>query len=82
VFSGVLEYIEDVPALLAKVRQHCTQCILSYHPVDTLECMTTRLEGGWVNHYSKATMDAIIRKAGFEPLHETGWSGQTIYHLR
>jgi hypothetical protein len=82
VFSGVLEYIEDVPALLANVRIHAKNCILSYHPIDTLECLTTRLQGGWVNHYTQAAMENIIAKAGFTIAEQRSWSGQNIYSLR
>ena len=81
-FSGVLEYIHDVPHVLSKVRAHGDSCILSYAVTDHLECMTTRMRSGWVNHFSSAAIETMIRDAQFV-IHETRtWNGQRIYSLR
>lgn len=82
VFSGVLEYIHDVQKLLHYVRDNCTTCILSYAPTDCLECMTTRMRSGWVNHLSKNSFESILHNAGFEILEKRVWRGQDIYSLR
>jgi hypothetical protein len=82
VFSGVLEYIHDVQKLLKQVRAHCDTCILSYASTDCLECMTTRMRSGWVNHLSKDSFEAMLQNAGFTVQEKRAWRGQDIYSLR
>lgn len=82
VFSGVLEYIHDLQGLLDKVRASCNACILSYAPTDGLECMTTRMRNGWVNHLSKDDFEKIIHAAKFEIKEIRSWNEQPVYSLR
>lgn len=82
VFSGVLEYIHDLPGLLKQVRANCHQCLLSYAPTDQLQCMTTRMQSGWVNHFTSQEIAQMLREAGFEEIGQKRWQFQTIYHLK
>jgi hypothetical protein len=82
VFSGVLEYIHDIPKLLKNVRASCDTCILSYAPTDCLECMTTRMRSGWVNHLSRESFETMLKNANFDILEKRTWRGQDIYSLR
>lgn len=82
VFSGVLEYIHDLQKLLNDVRGSCGTCILSYATTDALECMTTRMRSGWVNHLSAEALEAMIARAQFSITQKQQWNGQDIYVLR
>lgn len=80
-FSGVLEYIHDLPALLAWVRAHSRACVLSYAATDGLECMTTRLTSGWVNHFSRAAFEQMLAEANFACVQQQAWHEQNIYSV-
>ena len=82
VLSGVLEYIVDVPALLSKLRTNCMACILTYAPVDGLECMTTRMKNSWVNHFNAEQFETLLANAGFTIQQQKTWNNQEIYNLR
>jgi O-antigen/teichoic acid export membrane protein len=66
IFSGVLEYIHDLEELMRRVRQHCTECIVSYTTTNDLDCIVTRRNNGWVHHYSDAAIIEVFNRAGFE----------------
>lgn len=82
VFSGVAEYIEDLQGLLTKIRSYCRICIFSYVPIDRLESMTTRMQNGWINHFSREEVEAIIHQANFLIQEHKVWNHQDIYSLR
>ncbi len=81
VFSGVIEYVKDLPALFAAVRKTCRLCIVSYARTDELSCMATRLASGWVNHLSAAELEQIFTRAGFTMRERMPWQHQTLYRL-
>ncbi len=82
VFSGVLEYVYDVQRVMHLVRPNCNACLVSYASTDALECMTTRMRSGWVNHLSRATFEEILSQANFTIHEKRVWRGQDIYSLR
>ena len=82
VFSGVLEYVHDVQRVMHLVRANCGACLVSYASTDALECMTTRMRSGWVNHLSRATFETILKNANFTVIEKRVWRGQDIYSLQ
>ena len=82
VFSGVLEYVHDVQRVMHLVRTNCSACLVSYASTDALECMTTRMRSGWVNHLSRETFETILKNADFTVVEKRVWRGQDIYSLR
>ncbi len=82
VFSGVLEYIADLPQLMEQVRANCGECIASYACTDQLDCIATRIRSGWINHISENAFLAIIKKADFTVVEKKTWRHQIIYKLR
>jgi hypothetical protein len=61
---GVLEYIADVPAFLAKLRALNVPAILSYSATDR-NGPPDRRALGWVNDYTQAEIIALYAAAGF-----------------
>ncbi len=82
VFSGVVEYVHDVQRVMHLVRASCNACLVSYASTDALECMTTRMRSGWVNHLSRNSFETILKNANFTILEKRVWRGQDIYSLR
>lgn len=79
VFSGVIEYIHDLPRLFAFTRMHGRHVILSYAATDELESIPTRMENGWVHHFTQAAIEQMLRDAGFTIGEKKRWREQTIY---
>ena len=77
VFGGVLEYINDVPRLIAHVSD-CDMIIASYAKAPD-EANRSRAFEGWVNDYSHAELIKIFRKYGYECKLLTTWKFQSIY---
>lgn len=78
VFSGVLEYLQDLPAVLRHLAPHTDRVIASYATTDLLKDWVTRRESGWLNHYSEAELDALFRASGYRQLSRETWQGQVI----
>lgn len=82
VFSGVFEYIEDIPQLLVNIRKHCKSCITSYATLDKLSCMPTRLNSDYINHLTDKQLLSFFKQAGFTVTQTVIWDDlHTIYHL-
>jgi len=82
IFSGVIEYIQDLEFLFEQVRVHCGECIVSYALADQLHCVSTRMENGWVNHLPEESLIALFKKAGFSIAEKKAWRQQMIYKLQ
>lgn len=76
VFSGVLEYVNDVPSLLAHLAPRTEVVIASYA---VLEKNTTgRRVCGWVNDYQASEFVAVFEAAGFKSVEALDWENQVI----
>ncbi len=63
---GVGEYIEDIPALLARVVESARFVCFTYTVADSGHYDAAQVaERGWKHHYAKHEMDAFARNAGF-----------------
>ena len=82
VLSGVVDYIYDVEGLLREIRKNCRFCIMTYVPIDIMECMVTRMRSGWVNHFTRQKLEKIIGGAKFDIKERKMWNDQPIYILR
>lgn len=72
VFSGVLEYVADLPGVISWLATQVDQVIASYNcitPADTvaarIRAAAARLSAGWVNGFTQAEFIASFDKAGF-----------------
>jgi hypothetical protein len=78
IFSGVIEYIYDLPRLFAFTRKHATRAVISYAATDQLDCVATRMQNGWVHHHSLAALEGMLKEAGFTIEQKQPWQQQTI----
>jgi hypothetical protein len=72
VFSGVIEYVVDLPRVLTWLTPQIDRVIASYNcapPVDRaaerLRVIVERLSSGWVNHFTEAEIIAHFADARF-----------------
>ena len=86
VFSGVLEYVRDVPDMLDWLTKHVTVCVLTYAPAKAkgssprrlLEAIG-RLRHGWMNSYREEELRSLFRERGFELVQEQDWEQQRLF---
>jgi len=66
-FSGVLEYVYDVPRILRALPKSCSDVIASYACSDRRgqSRRATRMRQGWVNHFTSDAFITLFRDAGF-----------------
>jgi hypothetical protein len=79
VFSGVLEYIHNLPALFDWLHSNFERVIFSYATLEHTPSLIARRENGWVNDLIQDQVDAIIAQAGFQGGAVTRWRGHVIY---
>jgi hypothetical protein len=79
VFSGVLEYINDIPRLVVHLSGHVNTIVTSYAAVDTNS--GNRRAQGWVNDYSVAQLLTLFSNAGFRCDYMETWDSQFIFRF-
>jgi len=62
VFSGVLEYITDLPEKLKYISDRCQNIVVSYSTLNTYP--TNREERGWINSYTNNQFIKLFNDAG------------------
>jgi hypothetical protein len=86
VFSGVLEYVRDVPSLIDWLATCVTGCVLTYAPARAggrspravLE-RAGRLRHGWMNSLRVEELRSLFCDRGFAVMHEEQWEGQRLF---
>lgn len=78
-FSGVLEYIYDLPILITKLSPKTNRFIISYGTFDIFNSLKHRHINGWVNSYTNEEMLNIFQENNFELIATDVWTKQTIY---
>lgn len=79
VFSGVLEYINDIEKVAAWLQTVARSVVFSYATIDYLSDPITRWQSGWVNNLSDKEVRALMLNAGWRIKKEKQWNPQTIY---
>ncbi len=79
VFSGVLEYIFDVPRLIKHLSQSVDCIIASYAVADLCPQSSTRRASGWVNDFTARELEDLFGRAGFQTDRALSWRSQKIY---
>jgi hypothetical protein len=81
VASGLLEYLKDIPAFLARLPVMADNAIVSYSPYTRDHSKLWRAGEGWFNHYTQEQFEHILdgvpgRWRVLEP-----WWTQILYQL-
>lgn len=76
-FSGVLEYIHDLPLKIKFVSERVQTIIASYSTLDNYP--TDREIREWVNSYTDLELISIFENVGFNLSHKSAWKNQTLY---
>lgn len=77
VFSGVLEYVNDVPRLISHLANYVNVILASY--AITEKNRNNRRSGGWVNDYSLKQFVDVFAESGFDCVHTEEWHSQVIF---
>jgi hypothetical protein len=79
-FSGVLEYIEDVPRIINHLQNNCSIVVASYaiRTTKTPKEIKQRRAAGWINDYTDEEFIRIFRDCGFICIKKTTWITQII----
>jgi hypothetical protein len=86
VFSGVLEYVRDIPSMLDWLTKLVTVCVLTYAPAKAegpsarrLLETSGRLRHGWMNSYREEELRSLFCERGFELVQEQDWEQQRLF---
>jgi hypothetical protein len=88
VFSGVLEYVTNLPALAEWLSTQVTTCVASYDGVDSPRGSAERIlelgrrkSFGYMNSCEPDEIVAVFEKAGFRCGRMDRWESQEVYYL-
>jgi glycosyltransferase involved in cell wall biosynthesis len=81
VFSGVLEYVNDISLLLNNIKYNSKTIIASYAVRERVPGRVERRAHGWVNDHTAGEFVEIFRRLGFRCDRAEGWHGQEIYRF-
>lgn len=79
VFSGVLEYVYDIDAVIKQFPKGLKDVLLSYSCSDISNA--NRLENGWLSDYSKKDIESVFKKYNYNVVEYTIWRNQSLYKL-
>jgi hypothetical protein len=79
VFSGVLEYVHDVPRLISALAGTSRIIIASYVTSESVSNRIQRRSNGWVNTYSTVEFEEIFTANGFAVRQTTTWQNQNLW---
>lgn len=79
VFSGVLEYVNDIPRLIFHLSRCVNVIIASYAVME--ENKSNRRGQGWVNDYNSVQFINIFENVGFRCDYTEKWQSQVIYRF-
>ena len=82
VFSGVCEYLHNVPAVFAAVRPILKRMAVSYSILENVPQKVRRRANGFANDYTEAELRALLEKTEFEVLDRDEWREQVLFHCR
>jgi hypothetical protein len=88
VFSGVFEYVVDVPAVVEWLGGSVAHVVTSYAPVadgaDPIartRAHVERLENGYMNHYTREQFVDVFAAHGFTPDATDVWESQDLFRF-
>jgi len=81
VFSGVLEYINDVSCVVNHLCKYTKMIITSYAVFHGSSRRLERRSCGWVNDYSPSEFEDLFSRSGFRCDHVEDWRNQRIFRF-
>jgi hypothetical protein len=81
VFSGVLEYVNDIDSLLEQISRSVNFIVASYSDRRQFPGRLARRSRGWVNDLGPQEFQAIFVRLGFGCDQVETWRGQKIYRF-
>lgn len=82
VFSGVLEYINDVEKVLNYCSNFTTEILFSYAIRENFSNLETRRFNGWVSDLSENDLKEISARLQWKLEKIKNWKGQVLYSLK
>ena len=82
VFSGVLEYVNDIPKLAKHLSPKVPHIIASYAITDYNPGLFFRRNSGWVNDYDGKSFVSLFEDAGYNCASSIRWKNQNIYYFK
>lgn len=84
VFSGVLEYVSDLPRLLRELSPVAPRILASYAvlPRPALAEKILRRTHGFMTDYNEEQLRAVFQRAGFRVVEAFDWRAQRVFDLR
>ena len=81
IFSGVLEYVVDVPAVVRQLRPRVRSILTSYASTDEVSDPLTRRYNGWINDFTRDQFVALFRSAGFIEVWRREWDDSSMFEF-
>lgn len=82
VFSGVLEYLFDVPRVIGWLSGQARAIVCSYAVSDNPDHQgLMRLHNGWVNAFRERDLVRIMKEHGYRQVWSGRWYGQRLYRF-
>jgi hypothetical protein len=81
VFSGVLEYVNNVQSVISHVGQFVETIIASYAVRECVSERLTRRSLGWVNDFTSEELEELFSRAGFRRDCVENWHEQKIFRF-
>jgi hypothetical protein len=81
VFSGVLEYSNDISYLVKHISQTFNLIVASYCDLEQFPGRAARRSQGWVNDHTSDEFQGIFCQAGFRCDHVESWHRQKLYRF-
>ena len=80
-FSGVLEYVADLPRLVEFLSRSVKMVIASYAVCDLNRNRLLRRASGWVNDYTIASLQRLFDAHGFTVTKQGLWKKQVLFRF-
>lgn len=81
VFSGVMEYLHNVPGLVEEIKSVAPRVIVSYAVLERKPEILRRRAWGFANDYTEAEFCKIFEKAGFNKISRSVWGEQILFEF-
>ena len=82
VFSGVVEYVDDLSRLVAYLHTSAPEVLVSYVSIESKPDVAARSELDWRHHLSASEFAAIFVHAGYQEIERHDIETQIVFRFR